>query len=95
MHFKFLLASLVAATHSFAQHVHFEPPLVREYVQSMLSEFHEYTSYSGPSPTWWSSYSDAPTPTPTADTARKPAPDACDYWLEDIKHQGVAAFVSH
>lgn len=68
-----------------AQHVHFEPPEVQFWVQSMLGQFSRYTHYPGPSPT--ASLRPRPTipfsPFPTA---------TCAYWLEDIKHQGLAAF---
>lgn len=73
------------ASYSAAQHVHFEPPEVQFWVQSMLGQFSRYTHYPGPSPT--ASLHPRPTipfqPAPTA---------ACSYWLEDIKHQDIAAF---
>ena len=89
MQFKFFLAPLLAATSSFAQHVHYEPPEVHKYVQSMLSEYHHYTDYGGPSPTWWHHHPHPPMPT---HPYPPPPKHKCDYWLADIKHQGVAAF---
>ena len=89
MHLQFFLAPLLAATTSLAQHVHFEPPLVHKYVESMMSEFHHYTDYPGPSPTWWHHHPHPPYPT---HPIPHPPKDQCDYWLADIKHQGVAAF---
>lgn len=67
-----------------AQHVHYRPPEVAEYVFSMLAEFGPYTHYPGPSRT----ASLHPRPT-------RPVPPfnaTCSYWLEDIRHQGIAAF---
>ena len=92
MHLQFLLGSLLAASSTFAQHVHYEIPEVRHYVQSMLSEFHEYTRYPGPSPTWWHNH---PHPTYPSHPHPPPPKNKCEYWLEDIKHQGVAAFNSN
>lgn len=86
-----LLAALSACVLlAFAQHVHFEPPWVREKVDSMLEEYHHYTQYDGPPAWWWRRYPHPPYPThpipPPAEGGQ------CDYWLEHIKHQGVAAF---
>ena len=89
MHFRLLLAPLLAASTAVAQHVHFEPPLVHKYVESMLSEFHEYKTYPGPSPTWWHHHPHPPYPT---HPIPPPPKNKCDYWLADIKHQGIAAF---
>ncbi|KAK5128061.1 hypothetical protein LTR85_005178 [Meristemomyces frigidus] len=82
------LAPLLAAIHgTFAQHVHYEIPEVEEYVQSMLGEYNQYTHYPGPSPTYWHH----PKPRPTKPVPPPPV-NQCDYWLADIKHQGIAAF---
>jgi glucan 1,3-beta-glucosidase len=89
MHFKLLLAPLLAASSAVAQHVHFEPPLVHKYVESMMSEFHEWKTYPGPSPTWWHQHPHPPYPT---HPIPPPPTDKCDYWLADVKHQGIAAF---
>ncbi|GAB7348730.1 hypothetical protein MBLNU459_g7467t1 [Dothideomycetes sp. NU459] len=51
----------------------------------MLGQFSRYTNYPGPSPT--ASLRPRPTiPIPPFPT------ETCAYWLEDIKHQGIAAF---
>lgn len=68
-----------------ASHVHYTPPEVESAVAAILSKFTHYPGYHGP------------TGTATAATTAKPtAPagptNAASYWLEDIKHQGVAAF---
>lgn len=67
---------------SLAQHVHFEPPEVLSYVQEVLGEYGHWTH--GPSPTGYP-------PRPTKPIPPKPTA-SCSYWLEDIKHQGYAAF---
>lgn len=56
------------------------------HVTKALLKVHSWTHYPGPSPT----ASLRPRPT---QTWHYPGPTAtCDYWLEDIKHQGIAAF---
>lgn len=90
MHFSTVFAaSLAAVAPSFAQHVHFEPPEVSSYVHSMMSEYGPYTSYGGPAPTWWHHHPHPPRPT---NPIPPPPTASCSYWLENIKHQGVAAF---
>ncbi|KAL2357866.1 exo-beta-1,3-glucanase-like protein [Cryomyces antarcticus] len=65
-----------------AQHVHYQIPEVEEHVHSMLAEFAQYTNYHAP--------------TNTKGFARPthvPKPAGCaPYWMENIKHQGIAAF---
>ncbi|KAK4561740.1 hypothetical protein LTR86_004419 [Recurvomyces mirabilis] len=83
---SYLVSVLAAVTSVTSQHVHFEIPEVEGFVASQLERFGQWTHYPGPSPTYWHH----PSPSPT-----KPAPsptNTCDYWLEDIKHQGLAAF---
>jgi len=62
-------------------------PWVQSVASSVISEFSPAVVYRGPtgnSSLWRTTRtSSTPTPTPTP-----PAP----YWLEDIKHQGIAAF---
>ncbi|KAK5137834.1 hypothetical protein LTR08_006602 [Meristemomyces frigidus] len=86
MHSALILAPLLAAF-STAQHVHFDIPEVERDIQSMLGEYHQYTHYPGPSPTYWHH----PKPRPTKPVPALPV-DKCAYWLADIKHQGIAAF---
>ncbi|KAF2768644.1 putative Exo-beta-1,3-glucanae [Teratosphaeria nubilosa] len=81
--FESLLASSLGIK---AQHFHYQPQEVQIFVHSQLEQFASYTQYSGQSPT----AKLAPSPT----TAQLAATDSCDFWLEDIKHQGVAAFNS-
>ncbi|WPH02951.1 Hypothetical protein R9X50_00582300 [Acrodontium crateriforme] len=78
-----MLAALSGTT---AQHVHLQIPEVEQYVESMLEDFHHYTNYPGPSSTYWHHPHPAPTHVP------HPPKDKCDYWMADIKHQGIAAF---
>ena len=90
MRLNLLVAPFLAAVSStFAQHVHFEPPEVRHYTESMMKQFHHYTHYPGPSPTWWHHHPHGVYPT---HHPKPPPEDKCDYWLADMKHQGVAAF---
>lgn len=76
------LLSFAFASASISQHIDFTPPEVEHDIQSMLNQFGHWTH--GPSPT---GYHPRPTkpiqPLPTA---------SCAYWLENIKHQGYAAF---
>ncbi|KAK0301952.1 hypothetical protein LTR01_009060 [Friedmanniomyces endolithicus] len=85
--FMFLTLLLAAICGTTAQHVHLDIPEVEGYVQSMLGEFNHYTRYPGPSPTYWKH----PSPRPTKPAPSPPA-NSCAYWLENIKHQGIAAF---
>lgn len=75
-----LLAGISAVT---AQHGHDSPEEDAE-IKSMRDKFQHYTGYNGPTEPY--RQPPAPTVVPVAPTA------ACSYWLENIKHQGVAAF---
>ena len=44
---------------------------------------------AGPSPTWWHQHPHPPYPT---HPIPPPPVDKCEYWLADVKHQGIAAF---
>ncbi|GAB7360253.1 hypothetical protein MBLNU230_g8013t1 [Neophaeotheca triangularis] len=81
------LSWLAAITGTIAQHVHYDIPEVRYQVHSMLNRFDEYTDYNGPAKT----ASVKPYPTERIITAQ----GDCSYWLENVKHQGVAAFNSN
>ncbi|KAK4986613.1 hypothetical protein LTR66_007818 [Elasticomyces elasticus] len=83
--FTALLPLLAVAGTVVAQHVHYEPPEVQSYVRSMLDEFDHYTHYPGPSPTA------SLKPHPTKPWEHGPT-ETCAYWLENINHQGIAAF---
>ncbi|KAH0372502.1 glycoside hydrolase family 55 protein, partial [Aureobasidium melanogenum] len=76
-------ALLVLAGHAAAQHVHLDIPEVSHYISAIESEFSAW--YHGPRPT-------IPHPTHPPNPFHSPAPSVCAYWLEDIKHQGIAAF---
>ena len=79
--------SLVLVCLSLAQHVHDFIPQVAQDVQYMLSRFDKWQSYHGPTGTATrAKQTGRPHPT-------RPTPaSACSYWLEDIKHQGLAPF---
>lgn len=70
-----------------AQGVHMDIPWIESVVSSCTSEYAPYFTYHGghgqpfqvPATT-----TQHPIPSPTA--------SACSYWMEDIKHQGIAAF---
>ena len=91
MHSRLFLSPLLAAiiTASVAQHVHFEPPEVQHYVESMNSDYSQWTHYPGPSPAWSHHHPYPPRPT---HPYPPPPENQCKYWLADIKHQGIAAF---
>lgn len=78
---RFILTLLPFAIGSLAQHVHFEPPEIEAWVGSMMVQFEPWQH--GPTPTGNHPRPTQPVPAPKA---------ACDYWLENIKHQGIAAF---
>ncbi|KAG9655002.1 glycoside hydrolase family 55 protein, partial [Aureobasidium melanogenum] len=77
------LVLLALAGHTAAQHVHLDIPEVSHYISAIESEFSAW--YHGPRPT-------IPHPTHPPNPFHSPAPSVCAYWLEDIKHQGIAAF---
>lgn len=80
-----LSALLVAVPGVAAQHVHYKIPQVEYFVQSMTRQFGDYAGYHGPTGVY-----QRPRPT---NTQVPPSPSAtCSYWLENIQHQGVAAF---
>ncbi|KAK5118314.1 hypothetical protein LTR62_002827 [Meristemomyces frigidus] len=81
-----LVPVLAAISNVAAQHVHFDIPEIESFVASQLSRFSQWTHYPGPSPTFWSHPSPSPTKPVVSPTS------TCDYWLADIKHQGIAAF---
>ena len=67
-----------------------EPPQVISLVHSMQSEYSKWTGYHGPTQLPHPPY---PRPTATSSTSAAPAAtNTCAYWMEDIKHQGIAAF---
>ena len=76
-----LISALPLAVVTLAQHVHFEPPEVKQDVDNMVNEFNKYVTYQGPD----------------HDIPKKPKhgpepPAGVTYWLENIKHQGIAPF---
>jgi len=77
--FAFLLATVTA------QHVHYEIPQVEVLVHSMTAEYSKFVGWHG-TPTG------KPWPHPARPTHRPKPSNQCDYWLEDIKHQGISAF---
>nr|OQO20319.1 hypothetical protein B0A51_12479 [Rachicladosporium sp. CCFEE 5018] len=82
-----ILTSFALATGVIAQHGHVDIPEIDRYVHSMLDKYNKYTKYPGPSPTYWQH----PSPRPTKPVPKPPV-DKCSFWMENIKHQGVAAF---
>ena len=95
MHFHFCLTPLLAlVSFSLAQHVHFEPPSVRENVRAMKEHNEGYEHYPGPGPNWWHHH-----PVPYWPNGPPPpynvSNNECSYWMEEIKHQGIAAFNPH
>nr|POE79854.1 glucan 1,3-beta-glucosidase [Quercus suber] len=84
-----LLAFVVDAVHPYL-HVHGEIdiPEVDEQVHEMLGEYRQYTNYPGPSPSDWNRHHHS---RPTMTAVPKPS-NKCSYWMENIAHQGNAAF---
>jgi len=80
-----LAALLVAVSGVAAQHVHYKIPQVEYFVQSMTREYGNWANYHGPTGTGL-----RPRPTHTKVPPRPS--NVCSYWLENIQHQGVAAF---
>lgn len=73
-----------------AQHVHYDIPEVELYVQSVIDHWPDWFNYGGPT---YSNPGFHPRPTNTYHHPKPYPTNQCnDYWLENIKHQGVAAF---
>ena len=79
------LSSLLLVLGVSGSHVSKHIPEVEEAVTSALHEYHSYTAYKG-------SDNPAATPAPTAVPKANIASPGASYWLEQIKHQGIAAF---
>ena len=62
-------------------------PQTERYVSSMLSRFHHYKDYAGPTNAHL-----APTAVPKNEPAVQTKNADCSFWMEDIAHQGKAAF---
>lgn len=73
-----LLPFVVVVT--LAQHGR-EPPEVQEDVQDMLSKFNQYVKYEGPNNEVPKKPKHGPEP-----------PAGVTFWMENIKHQGIAPF---
>ena len=87
MHFL-AFSSLLLALSVSGSHVSKHIPEVEDAVTSALHKYHPYTAYKGP---------DVPAATPAPAAAPKanlasPGSTGASYWLEQIKHQGIAAF---
>ncbi|KAK4625952.1 Glucan 1,3-beta-glucosidase [Fulvia fulva] len=70
----------------------YEPPVVEQLGDLALSQFSKYTAYPGPSPT---ATPKQLSPQMLAAAAATSVASQCDYWMENIKHQGIAAFNSN
>jgi glucan 1,3-beta-glucosidase len=75
------------------QHVYLQIPWVESAVHSVTSQYSHFVHYHGPTGTAAShprptSLGGHHPPIPT----HKPGATSCSYWLEDVKHQGIAAF---
>ncbi|KAI9727316.1 MAG: hypothetical protein M1828_006935 [Chrysothrix sp. TS-e1954] len=71
-----------------AQYTCIEIPEVNEYVSSMQDQFGRWTGYRGPTKAHHHHHQIHHTHHPKPSEA----PASCSYWLDEIKHQGVAAF---
>ena len=82
---RFLL-SLPLLTAGVLADLHVNIPEIDSAVGFVLSKFHQYPAYHGPTGTATTALHTSKTPIPTS------TPTCAPYWLETIKHQGVAAF---
>jgi glucan 1,3-beta-glucosidase len=79
-----LLCFALLATTVISQHFH-QIPWVESVVSSATSQFTPYCTYHGPTES-------APPPTSTLHPIPSPTASGCSYWMEEIEHQGIAAF---
>jgi glucan 1,3-beta-glucosidase len=84
-----LLRVALLATTAFAQHEH-QIPWVESMVHSATSQFTPWVTFQGPTGTGFPFPS--PRPTETLQPIPSPTASACSYWMEEIQHQGTAAF---
>jgi glucan 1,3-beta-glucosidase len=85
---RLLCFALLVAT-AITQPAH-QIPWVESVVHSATSEFTPFITYDGPTGSGYSFPS--PRPTGTQQPTPSPTTSACSYWMEEIEHQGVAAF---
>ena len=86
---RFVYFSLLALSgHAVAQHVHMDIPEVSSYVASVQSLFAPYTT--GPRPS--TRKTTTKTSTTTSSTPTSTPTSSCSFWMENIAHQGYAAF---
>ncbi len=79
-----LVPLLALAPASLAQHIKYQIPEVQSVVAAMTDKYKAYVTYAGPA---------IPVPTSPTVKVNAPAPTGpCAYWMENIRHQGVAAF---
>ena len=72
-----------------AQYSH-QIPWVDSVVHSATSQFTPFITYHG---TTGSGFPSAgPRPTGTQQPVARPTASACSYWMEEVQHQGIAAF---
>jgi glucan 1,3-beta-glucosidase len=84
-----LLCVALLATNALAQHQH-QIPWVESMVHSATSQFTPWITYQAPTGTGFSFPN--PRPTETQQPIPNPTASACSYWMEEIQHQGIAAF---
>ena len=79
-----LLCFALLATTVLSQDFH-QIPWIESVVSSATSQFTPYCTYHGPT-------GSAPLPTSALYPIPSPTASACSYWMEEIEHQGIAAF---
>jgi glucan 1,3-beta-glucosidase len=84
-----LLCFAFLTTAALAQHQH-QVPWVESMVHSATSQFTPWINYHGPTGTGYPF--PGPQPTGTQQPISSPTASACSYWMEAIRHQGIAAF---
>jgi glucan 1,3-beta-glucosidase len=85
----FVSFSLWATSPTLAQHVHNPIPWVESVVSSMTSALKPAVTYAGPT---GNASIALKTSTAASVFVAAATPAATPYWLETIKHQGIAAF---
>ena len=91
MHFLAITSFVFLALEASATHVKKVIPEIDNAVNSALNKYRPYTAYKGPAPAAATQATLAAPKSNFVAPAAVAAPGA-SYWLEQIKHQGIAAF---
>lgn len=92
--FLYAVPFLAAVHQALALPTSFEPPEVQEFVADALNEFHNWTNFE-PSPNAESPQASNTTRAKSNVAVNSAQAGSCSFWLENIAHQGLAAFNSN